>query len=382
MKLLTHETAKTLLGSFTPPCISLYMPTHRSHPKNAQDPIRFKNLLKQLESSLAQQYATAETKELLEPFYTLSDDHEFWNNTANGLAVFSAEGFFEVIGLYTPVAELAIVADSFHTKPIRQYLQSKERYHVLGISLHEVHFYEGTRHSLTKVNLDTSVPATIKEALGAELTEDHLTVASYGGAGAGSTSMYHGHGTKTDEMDTDAEKFFRVVAHAIHERYSKPTGLPLLLAALPEHHHLFHSVNKNPYLLPNGIEVNPTSIDEEKFARLAWEVMKPEHDKRLEKLVDTYRQAKANGTGSNDLHEVAEAARIGKVQLLLLEAGRIIAGRISETKITTTQDLADPHTDDLLDDIGELVIKMGGEVTVIPLDKMPGDTGLAAIFRY
>jgi hypothetical protein len=35
-----------------------------------------------------------------------------------------------------------------------------------------------------------------------------------------------------------------------------------------------------------------------------------------------------------------------------------------------------------VDDMGELVIKMGGQVMVLPKDKMPSETGLAAIFRY
>ena len=33
--------------------------------------------------------------------------------------------------LQQPVAELAVVADSFHTKPLRQWLQSAARYQVL-----------------------------------------------------------------------------------------------------------------------------------------------------------------------------------------------------------------------------------------------------------
>ena len=30
---------------WSPPCISLYQPTHRRHPDNQQDPIRFRNLV-------------------------------------------------------------------------------------------------------------------------------------------------------------------------------------------------------------------------------------------------------------------------------------------------------------------------------------------------
>ena len=48
MELLTKEVIKELLNAGTAPCLSLYMPTHRTHPENLQDPIRFKNLVRQV----------------------------------------------------------------------------------------------------------------------------------------------------------------------------------------------------------------------------------------------------------------------------------------------------------------------------------------------
>jgi hypothetical protein len=41
-----------------------------------------------------------------------------------------------------------------------------------------------------------------------------------------------------------------------------------------------------------------------------------------------------------------------------------------------------PQVDDLLDDLCELVGKMGGRVMVMPAEQMPGRTGLAAVYRY
>jgi hypothetical protein len=62
----------------------------------------------------------------------------------------------------------------------------------------------------------------------------------------------------------------------------------------------------------------------------------------------------------------------------------MIAIRITNPVTGNTQkkDLTNPKVDDLLDDMGELVIKMGGSVIVLPTDKMPSETGLAAIYRY
>jgi hypothetical protein len=43
--------------------------------------------------------------------------------------------------------------------------------------------------------------------------------------------MHHGHGGKKDEADIDAERFFRAIDRAVLEHHSRPSGLPLMLAA-------------------------------------------------------------------------------------------------------------------------------------------------------
>jgi peptide subunit release factor 1 (eRF1) len=383
-ELLSKKLIQELLTTNKETCLSLYMPTHRSHPENLQDPIRFKNLIKQLEESLLQKYSSGEVKIYLEPLEALVDDNSLWNHTSNGLAVFSATGLFKIVGLPVSVDELAMVADSFHTKPLRQYLQSTDRYHVLGLSLHEIRLFEGNRHSLSEVELTSDTPKTITEALGDELTDKHTTVASYGGSGGESSSMHHGHGGKNEETEKDAERFFRVVANTIYEHFTKPSGWPLILAALPEHNSLFQKVNKNPLLLSRSITINPTSVSIDKLVTLAWEIMEPEYNQKLDSFSSRFEQAKANGKGSDDYKEVAVAAVEGRVDTLIVEADRIIPVRITNLVTGNTQkkDLINPKVDDLLDDMGELVMKMGGQVIVIPGDKMPSETGLAAIFRY
>jgi len=384
MELLSKELIQELLTIDQEPCLSLYMPTHRSHPENLQDPIRFKNLLKQLEESLSQKYSSDEVKKYLEPLEALVVDEYLWNHTSNGLAIFSAKGLFKIVGLPVTVDELALVADSFHTKPLLQYMQSTDRYHVLGLSLHDIRLFEGNRHSLVEIDIPAEIPRTITDALGDDLTDKHSTVASYGGAGGESSSMHHGHGGRSEETEKDAERFFRVVANTIFDKYSKPTGLPLILAALPEHNSVFQKVNKNPLLLSKCIAINPTSVSPEKLVKLAWEIMEPEYNLVLDNLVARFEQAKADGKGSDDYKEVAVAAVEGRVDTLIVEADRIIPVRITNLVTGNTQkkDLTNPKVDDLLDDMGELVMKMGGQVMILPTSKMPTETGLIAIFRY
>lgn len=381
----THSLDKALLQELLAvsdsPCLSLYMPTHRTHPENQQDPVRFKNLMKELEESLLRKYSNDETQGYLAPLTELTNEVDFWNHTAAGLAIFSASGFVKAVKLAEAPKEIAMVADSFHTKPIQYYLQSTERFHVLALNRHDIQLFEGNRHSLVEIDLHEEVPATMTDALGEEKTDEHLTVASYGGTGS---SMHHGHGSKTDEVDIDSERYFRAVAESVAAYYSKPSGLPLLLAALPEYHHLFHKVNKNPMLVEEGIKINPTTLSTDKMAEMAWEIMQPEFLRKQEELISGYNQSKANGLGSDDIKEVAVALVEGRVDTLIIEADRIIASRITNlvTGNMQNKDIDNPRVDDLLDDMSELAMRMGGTVTVLTEDKMPTKSGVAAIFRY
>ncbi|MPZ33042.1 MAG: hypothetical protein GEV13_18970 [Rhodospirillales bacterium] len=383
MTSLTSALLDDLLAPHRTPCLSLYQPTHRAYPANREDPIRFRNLVKELETSLRQKYPTAEAHLLLQPFAALTRDRDFWNHTLDGLAVLGGPGFFRTLRFPQPVMELAVVADSFHTKPLRRFLQTVDRFQVLGLSLHALRLFEGNRRALDEVDLAPGVPRTITEALGGELTEPHQTVASYGGVGGSSVPMRHGHGGKSDEADIDADRFFRAVDRAVLEHYSRPSGLPLILAALPEHHHRFHQVSQNPFLVSQGIRFNLDSLSADELRVQAWEVIEPKYPARLAALKGEFEHARSRGIGSDDLAQVAEAAVSGRVATLMIEAGRQIAGRLDgATGRIESADLSDPQVDDLLDDLGELVVSKGGTVLVIPTERMALQTGLAATYRY
>ncbi len=374
---------RQVLADAQPPCLSLYQPTHRHHPGNQEDPIRFRNLVKELDESLQKKYSTAEIRTLMEPFEALSRDHAFWNQTTDGLAVFGAPGLFQVFGLQRTTPELVVVADSFHTKPLMRFLQSSDRFQVLALNLSEIKLFEGNRDALDEIDLAPGVPRTLTEALGEELTEPHQTVGSYGGIGGGSVAMRHGHGDKKDEMDIDAERFFRRVDRAILESHSQPSGLPLILAALPEHQGHFRKHSQNTFLLDEGITVHPDAMPMKKFLESAWHIFQPQYQSRLAKLADDFAVAESKGLGQEDVKQVAEAAATGRIATLLLEADRQIPGRIDgATGKVEFKDLSSSEVDDLLDDLGELVLKTGGHVVVLPADRMPTKTGVAATCRF
>ena len=177
------------------------------------------------------------------------------------------------------------------------------------------------------------------------------------------------------------ERFFRVVDRAVTDAHSKPSTLPLILAALPEYHSHFRDVSHNPYLLDEGIQANGLAMQPDELRMQAWKLMEPRHHARLQQLVDAYHASRARGLATDDLTHALEFATDGRVGTLLVEADRRIPGHM-EGRMPRYADGDEPGSSDLLDDLAERVLRTGGQVLAVPKGSMPSATGLAAVFRY
>jgi hypothetical protein len=384
MRQPTLDILRDLLGDVRPPCISLYQPTQRSFPGKQANPIRYKNLLRQVQASITEKYEAREVQAIVGKLEDLGRDEEFWLRRTEGLAILASVNRFEVFELQRSVPELVIVADSFHVKPLLRIVQSADRYHVLALSRKEVKLYEGNRDALDQVEL-TGVPSTITAALGEELTEPYQGFHSVGPyhAARSNTGIHHERGQKKDEVDLDMQRFFRIVDRGILEHYSRPTGLPLILAGLPQNVSGFRAVTHNPHILAAAIELDPVSLSPEQLRAHAWQNIEPIYLQRLAELTDSYHLNRSRGLGAEDPAAIAEAAAMGRVGTLLIDAERLVPGKIDATtgKIER-RPFEDPEADDVLDDLAEIVVRMKGEAIVVPTHRMPSTTGVAAIYRF
>jgi hypothetical protein len=368
------------MNAAEPPCISIYQPTHRHHPDNQQDSIRYKNLVRVVERSLEQKYSNSH--DLLAPVRALIADAPFWNHTLDGFAALAAPGFCRIFHFHRPVRELAIVADSFHVKPLLRVVQSGDRYYVLCVTRQSARIFEGNRDALDE--LDSAAFRTdVEPAPGDRRTEPHLTVASYGTGTKGPGPMYHGHGSRKDEVDADTERYFRAVDRATIAHFSKHSDLPLVLAALPEHQVVFRGLSRNPALQPVGVQGDPESMSAEELRDAAWRAVEPQYLSRLAALSDAFTAGVAHQKATSDLADAALATIEGRVSHLLVEADRVRPGHIdTRTGLISDAPIDDPTTGDMLDDLAEAVLSTGGDVVVVPKERMPSPSGLAAILRY
>ena len=125
----------------------------------------------------------------------------------------NAPEFFRIYHVNRPMPDLAIVADSFHLKPLLRTLQSAGDYQVLSLSRDSVALYEGNRYGLVPGQLHPAVPRVSADALRTD---------------------------NSNILDSDAEKFLRALDRGLIEHHSHPgAGVPIILAALPENEAIF-----------------------------------------------------------------------------------------------------------------------------------------------
>ena len=379
------QRLKPLLADYPSPCLSLYLPTFRAFPDSQQNPVKYRNALRDLKAKLEQRHGSGDHSALLEPFERLAEDTAFWAHPQDGIAVFGAPGFFRIEKVQRPVPTLVVVNDHLYVKPLVRVFQSEDTYQILALDRKEIRLYQGNRYVLDEVVMAPSVPRTIEEALGPNVTQQGVERMSPNGAGKGggqAAQAHHGHGSKKDETGVDIERFFRVIDRAICEAHSKPSELPLILAALPEYHTHFRAISHNPYLLEEAIHKNADSMSIEELREEAWRLMEPRYHARLREILDMFHAQKARAMATDDLTHAVEFATDGRVGTLIVEKDRRIPGHIEGRMPRRAVLRDDPNAGDILDDLAERVLKTGGQVIVAPLGSMPTDTGLAAIFRY
>src|SRR5512140_179600 len=146
----TIDDLRNLLPPRTEPCISLYLPLARHGPDRAMAPVRFRALVREAETLLQDRYDARRVKDLLAPLVGLADAPDVFAPGSDGLAAFRADGLFETYRLWPPPPERAVVADSFHVKPLLRCLQDRHRYFVLAVGSRHVALFEGSERGLTR----------------------------------------------------------------------------------------------------------------------------------------------------------------------------------------------------------------------------------------
>ena len=360
------------------PCVSVFLPTHRSGPEVRQGPIRLKNLLRQATEALQGDGVRApEIDRLLAPLWRVVDDGLFWQYQSDGLALYSRPGWWRALRVPLDLPELAVVADRFQVSPLLPLLTSDGHFFVLALSQNEIRLLEGTRDRLEEVDLP-GVPLGVRDALQGEEGQKQLQLYVADRGGVAARGIFHGHGSAGDVQEERVLQYLRKVDRALGEVLAGERA-PMVLAAVEHLAPLWREVTTYPHLVDDILAGNPEALGPHELHARAWAVVEPLFRQAQHEAAARYDQLAGTGLTSQDPREIIQAAQHGRIDALF--AAQHPAGPSADGSGVPVSDEGSG-----LQDLRELAtvttLTKGGTVYMLPASEIPGGGGAAAVFRY
>jgi len=391
MELFDRRDLKRLAQMQNDVCISLYMPTVRFESDLSQNPIRYKNLLRDARGQLTSQgYREHEVDEFLDTAQRQLDNTSFWRGMSEGLAVFITPESTVFYRLPLSFEEIVVVGHRFHLKPLFPLIATNNRFYVLALSQNDVRLYQGTHYALSEIS-SAEIPSDIVEAIRQyedpeRQIQQHTAKKTSRGR---HDAAFHGQGVPSDDMSSEPQdelkRFFRKVDSGMRERLGDEQA-PLVLAGVQEYLSFYREANKYPYLVEDEIVAgNPEPLNAQEMHRRSWEVVEPvfrkaQHD-ALERFNLVYHTD--GEMASDDFHEIVPAAVFSRVDTLFVPIGEYRWGRYDATSNEVeVHDEQQPGDEDLFNYAAVHAYLNGATVHALRPENMPNGFPLAATFRY
>jgi len=388
MDRLSKNEIKTLLEKHEGPCVSIFLPTSRGGVESQQDELRLRHQIRDTENRLLlENLRSTEVEKLLEPFNALLEDGGFWLHTVDGLAIFRTSEMFSYYRLPYSFKEQVVVSDHFYLKPLLPFLATGARFYILAISQNAIRLLEGTHYSIHELELPETVPTNLAESLRNEEAENEVSFyrSSSGalvGKGGRKAAIFYGQGVGHDDSKDHLLRYFQQIDRGLHELL-KDESVPLVLAGVEYLFPIYQQANTYPYLLQQGVPGNPDKLSSNVLHEEVWAVIEPYFQEVQEKAAAQYRDNVGTARTSNDIREIMPAAYYGQIGSLFVAIDHELWGHFDPNSNTIhVHKEARFRDDDLLDEAATQTILHAGSVYAVEQEKVPGESMLAAVFRY
>ncbi len=383
MDTITITELQTLLTGYAGWNISLFMPTHRAGRELEQDPIRLRNLLREVEQRLQDKgLRSPDVREMLKPAQRLLQEPGFWRNQSDGLAIFFTSEAFHYYRLPLPFEELVVISNRFNLKPLLPFFASDGHFYILALSQNQIRLLEGTRYTVDEIDLE-SMPQSIAKALQFERFDKQIQF--HTGSSSARTGDraggFHGH----DPSDENKHRILRWFHKIDTELPSVLVGQqsPLVLAGVDYLFPLYKEASSYPHLVAEGIPGSPEALRPEELHAQAWPLVQPLFRQAQEQASARYNQLAGTGQTTTAVEEAVLAAHHGRVEVLFVALGVQVWGAIDLTTNTVhVHEEHEPNDEDLLDLAAIQTILNGGIVYAVEPEQVPDHALLAAVFRY
>ncbi len=378
--LLTNEELREIAETQAANCVSLYLPTHRAGPDVQQDPIRLKNLLSDATTELeALGIHRDAARDLLAPAAALVKDQDFWAHGDAGLAVLVGDDRMRTVRLAEPVADLVVVANRFHVKPLLHSVTAGQVFWILAISQNRVRLLRGGPTAAAELELG-DIPDSLAAALWFEDRERQLQSHGATRVGRGRVSAtFHGQGMGKDTRHADLARFLRAVDDGVRHLVADGSQ-PIVLAGVERDLAAYREVSRTKNLVDGGFTGNCDHLSAAELHAGTWPLVRDRFDADRRRISDEILSG--TGQSESDVSTVMAAASEGRVAAVLVALGVQVWGTTHTDGPPAIHQTHQPGDRDILDAVAIETMEHGGDVHAVPASEVPGDAPLAALLRW
>ncbi len=349
------------------PCITIVVPAHHPGSREGSRGTLLHGLVRTAGEQMKQGKLADRATALLAPLEKIARESGVEAGGA-GFAIFRSPEYTARYYLpekpgKTPVEKLAI-AEHFYLAPFVAGAFAPREFFVLGLSTKHLRLFRYVNGECQEQPLPAAVPPSL-EAAGGFDQPDHLLNRSPSGSSTGAKrGVQFGTTTDRETVPEHVLHFFGVV-----DRELNPTldGKPLLLMGVQEEVAAYRRASKRAYILTSDVLGNTDFLTAPEVAARAADACRAHYQLLAERVLLECREMTDRGRTLADVPAVLKAAGEGRVHRLCVR---------SETEI------AGPEGEDMINAAVVETLRAGGEVFMLPQDKMPAAQPLAAILRY
>ena len=350
---------KKVKGVTSEACVSIILNTHRTHPDSEKDPILLGNLVKQAKERLYNDYEKRFVWPIEERLDALvaSIDH---NYNLDSLVIFVNEEMAEYIRLSAPVVDRVVIDQTFATRDLIRASHEEGSYYVLQLSRDQARLIEAYNDRVQR------------EVLGEFPLSNPLQA---------SNAEQASHSKGTDNL---IEEFFNQVDKA----YQDATGdnpMPLILVTETRNYDYYLAVADKKDLIIGHINRMPDQEDPAKVVASAWGEVQQLFARRQAERIEELQVAVGQHRFLTDYNEIWQALHQGRGKTLFVKKGffqpAVITG--DQILLVDSQEADKKEViDDLIDEMIEVNLSMGGDVVFIKNEDLKDFQNLSLVTRY
>ncbi|PQA95900.1 hypothetical protein B0A69_05895 [Chryseobacterium shigense] len=336
-----QEKLQNLASENTGLAVSISLNTHRTFPENQQDEIVLKNLIREAENRVIDEYGKRPAAGVLEKLEKLEGkiNHQY---NLDSLHIFLSNETEEIIkSTWKSRDNLVEVDEKFSVRPLIKAVGRVQEYLILLLAQSGTKLYEAMNDAIiTEIHEEGfPFPQNPFYITSAEVRSD------------------------AKQVDNQIKEYFNRIDKAVVEIHKK-TGMEVIVISTSDNYTKLLEVADLPAIYIGHDNKNYSEAEEHHIVEQAYEIIKEKQKEDRKAAIEEVKEAVSQGMVLTDLHEIYQAALDGRGELLIIHQDFEQPVRLTDDRsFEYAEDSKEPGVvDDIVSIISWEVLSKNGKV--------------------